>query len=186
MPSFYRAARTLLSAFLVAAGCAQSGTAPMSAEPGVCSRVLCRPPQTVRIVTGPGTVDETVIGLPLPYIVDGLVLLFPGEKLFIEANVEGDRLVNLTAVKAVREPARTFVLEMRQNSNGDTIFTATNPFPRRVKYHLRMVDGGSLRETSSCPVRENGGFAIEHWPHPIFQLVLTEPRFVDGAMRCEY
>ncbi len=61
------------------------------------------------------------------------------------------------------------------------IFRVVNPFAKFLRYRLDMMALGSdlLRYTSSCPVIPEK-MAYEQWPYPIFQLIMSDLRFVEG------
>ncbi len=189
--SFYSIllAAALGATLLFSTGCASTETLELGGPEADCAEILCRDPMTVRLVTGSGETHETTFDQPLPIVIKGkAVTIFPGEEIFVEAEVVGGRLVNLQAVEAVRSPVRTLTLNLAQQDDGGMLFTAINPFPTLLKYHLQMMlpTSDALKKTSSCPVMPDGGFVFEHWPHPIFQLVLTDPRLDAEASRCEY
>jgi hypothetical protein len=64
--------------------------------------------------------------------------------------------------------------------------TVHNPFPEQIKYRAGMLIPGEphFRKTSSCPVLSNR-MSLEHWPHPIVALVLTDFRFAPGDNVCD-
>lgn len=183
--------RRILPLLFLAAICAaapaaaqDSGATPTREELAeLCKTVLCREPGTFRLTLDDGRQLETRFDAPRPIVIGGeRVTIYPGEMIFIEADVSGDRLVNLRAVEAIADPARTIELKMwRKEGEPYTYLAVTNPFPRILKFHFLMMlpTGDDLHETSSCPVVGNGGSAYESWPHAILQLVLIEPRLLD-------
>lgn len=141
----------------------------------------CRGPHTVRLLKEDGAVHEISFEIGVPVVQGNLVTIFPGETIYLEADLEGDRVVRLRAVSEMVNPDRTMTFSFSQ-SEGETdmLFKASNPFPRPLKYRMGMerLDRDGLLSTSSCPIVA-GGSAYEFWPHPIFQLVLTDFRLLD-------
>jgi hypothetical protein len=59
------------------------------------------------------------------------------------------------------------------------MLAVNNPFSKPIRYNLGLMflTSGRLYKTSSCPVIAKGG-SYEYWPHPIFQLVVTNMHFL--------
>jgi hypothetical protein len=157
----------------------------------ICEHTLCRPPQTIRLMKDDGSVFESSFDVENPIVHKGWVSIFPGETLFVEADRDDDRLVNLRAVKEMRDPHRTLELRFwQEKGKPDMFLKVNNPFSRTMKYHavMMLLDSDKLYKTSSCPVLA-GKIAFERWPHAVFELLLFDFRLVgDGASesRCEF
>jgi hypothetical protein len=158
----------------------------------LCQTILCRSPRTVELTTDDGQMFQTTFDQSLPVVHNDWVSVFPGETLYVEAEINGSQLEALRAVETNLNPEKTIELKMWQEPGKPDIFlTVTNPFPLTVKYHAVMMfpTGEELYKTSSCPVLGNGGSAYEHWPHAIFQLLLFDFRLLDeasGEAGCEF
>jgi hypothetical protein len=188
-------ARTLLALlpFLATVCLAQT---PVSEEEAakdlerICTEVLCRDPTTVRVLREDGSTMEVPIRIRLPFLQpDGWMTIFPGEEIFVEVDVDGDRITNPRAVRKAENPSTTLTFKFWQEpKRKDSFLLVTNPFSRPVKFNLGMMllNDEHLRKTSSCPVLPQKKH-YEHWPHPIFQLVVANLRFLpDGAeLNCE-
>jgi hypothetical protein len=157
-----------------------------------CETSVCRGPGEIRLTTNDGHVAVTRFDTPLPIVSDDGISIFPGESLLVEADAEGDRLVNLRAVRQIRSPEKTIALRMWQEpGKPDTFLSVSNPFPRTWKFHLVMIlpDSEKVYETSSCPVLGGGMSSYEHWPHPVFQLLLFDHRLLERGVAdfdCEF
>lgn len=157
----------------------------------ICEHTLCRPPQTIRLIRDDGSAFESSFDVENPIVHKGWVSIFPGETLFVEADRDENRLVNLRAVKQVRDPSRTLEFKFWQDKGKPDMFLkVNNPFPKTVKYHavMMLLESDKLYKTSSCPVVA-GKIAYERWPHAIFELLLFDFRLVgDDASksRCEF
>lgn len=110
------------------------------------------------------------------------VIVMAGQTVYVEAEVAGDRLVNLVAVNTVTRPERTITAKFEQNAKGGMLLTLHNPFPKELKFNMGMMPLKSERlvKTSSCPVGA-GIHLLEHWPFPIFQVVLGNPRLLNAG-----
>jgi hypothetical protein len=145
---------------------------------------------TVRVLKEDGSVLEVPIKVRLPYIQpNGWITIFPGEEVFIEMDLDGEQLKNPRAVRKPEKPSNTITFKFWQEpERKDSFLLVTNPFPRLVKFNLGMMPLHTERllKTTSCPVLP-GKVLYEHWPHPIFQLVVANVRFLpEGAeTRCE-
>lgn len=158
----------------------------------LCAKSYCRPPGQVVLQLENGETFSTAFESPVPVVQNDWVSLFPGETIIVEAEVKEDRLTRLRAVGSVEDAARTLELRMWQEPGKPDVFLSVrNPFDRDIKYHALMMntDSDALYETSTCPVMANGKMVLEHWPHPIFQLLFFDFRLLDSGkedMVCEF
>ena len=176
---------------LTACATTSSGTAGQpEAAPSIdefkrlCASELrgCRGPHTIRLLKEDGSIHEVSFDIGVPIVQgDDLVTVLPGETVYLEAEVDGDRVIRLRSVPEIVHPETTITISLSQ-SDGETdmFLVAKNPFPRALKYRMGMerLDHDGLLSTSSCPVVGGGG-AYETWPHPIFQIVITDFRFLE-------
>lgn len=181
-----------VSAWLLSPGLVLAKAKARSQAPErVCEHTLCRPPKTIRLLKDDGSVFESSFDVENPIVHKGWVSIFPGETLFVEADRDENRLVNLRAVKRVRDPDRTLELKFWQDKGKPDMFLkVNNPFPKTMKYHavMMLLDSDKLYKTSSCPVLA-GKIAIESWPHAVFELLLFDFRLVKDDTRkspCEF
>jgi hypothetical protein len=182
--------------YTLGAGAAQPpvGLARTSVEtlgmslPAFCEANACR--QNTRIVlrTGQDTLDAK-LDMFWPVLHDGVIHVLPGEKLYLEVDWDGNSLRNIRQVPAIADATRTLTIEFLQREAAlDMIMQIRNPFAFAIKLHADMgnFDGG-VTQTSTCPVRP-GMIAIEQWPHPITQMILSGLRRLpdDSPGTCEY
>lgn len=185
-----------LAAMVCGAVCAEASTKAASAasKPAkpITARQACKDPHiqcldkpiAISLHMPDGTTFTQTLPAPNPLVQYDHVYLFPGQTLYIEAEVDGDKLVNLRMVPANAHPEKTLVLtfEQRETQGQYGMFLDIhNPFMLWLKYHAAVVDAdtalGMLKQTSTCPVIP-GSNASENWPHPIFQLVLSDFHFL--------
>jgi hypothetical protein len=118
------------------------------------------------------------------------VYLLPGDALQLELEPDGNRLTPRRIVSNPSMPEKTISLRFSQDAKGRMIFAATNPFSNAVKFDLFMLllddPQDRPRATSSCPIQSRLT-NFELWQQPIFTLVATNFRFVEGdaARKCD-
>ena len=192
----YRPLPLILSVTVICFGCVAYAQIREPADPQklreLCETILCRETLSVRLMLKDGKPFEMKFDIPVPIVQNNWVSVFPGDTLFIEADVQDNRLVNLRAVSQNKNPEKTLELRFWQEAGKLNMFLfVKNPFPKLVKYHAVMMlpAGDQMYKTSSCPVLSQGRGAYELWPHPIFQLTLFDLRLVDeqkDGTRCEF
>lgn len=144
-----------------------------------------------------GTTYARTLPPPNPLLQYEHVYLFPGQTLYIEADMEGDKPAALHMVPANVHPEKTLVLTFQQpETKGQygMVLDVHNPFMLWLKYHAIIVDAdtkpGTFKESTTCPVVP-GSNATENWPQPVMQLVLSDFHFLapddaKGRRRCVY
>ena len=149
----------------------------------LCKQVFCRAP-SVRLRVDAERVFEQRIDTAVPVLLpNGWVSIYPGETIYLEVQLEGDKLGLLRAVPKVEKPQTTLVLTFEQLADKtDMMLKVTNPLPVDVRFSIGFMDLESdrIRATSSCPVYA-GKALFEHWPHPIFQLILAKPQVLAAS-----
>jgi hypothetical protein len=160
---------------------AANGTVDQAAlEREMCATGKCQSDLRVTLRREDGTLYEGSFKV-FPAIVQPMgIVVLAGQTVYIEADVAGDRLVNLAAVGIVTRPEKTITAKFEQNAQGGMLLTINNPFPKAIKFNMGMMPLKSERlvKTSSCPV--GAGIALlEHWPFPIFQVVLGNARLLE-------
>ncbi len=115
-----------------------------------------------------------------PYFVkEGVLQIYPGEKLNIEVELKNDSIVSMTTVKENLHPEKTIVVRFYQiegeKADTDMILNVKNPFNKTLKHKALMftTNSNKLQPTSIIPIRptlEN----FETWGYPIISLVLVE------------
>ena len=114
---------------------------------------------------------------------DGLVVIRPGETLCIAATSQGDVVVPVRVVTTIEGPGRPIVLRSWREGS-DVFLTIRNPYSRYLKYRAGIVLPGEVRprNTSSCPVLSDYRPTLEHWPHLVDEILLTDFRLLaEGA-----
>ncbi len=118
-----------------------------------------------------------------PCVIDNAINLVPGEKVLVEAEIKGNKLVNLKHVEKIENPDITLELEFTQNQDRKMPFmmlSITNPFSKGLKYQSSiqypMKEG--FYKTSNVGVRANL-MSFESWPQPLTRILLTDFELVE-------
>jgi hypothetical protein len=162
-------------------------------ERKMCPAGDCRRDIEIELKKKDGSIYKNKFSLFPPPVQGGQMLtILPGEKLYIEADFAGEKASLIKSISKMREPSKTLTLYFEQTADvGDgthMLLTINNPFKKTLKYHARMMTlDEKVTPTSSCPIKP-GLTNYEHWQHPIFQLVITDFRFIkdDESLKCEY
>jgi hypothetical protein len=129
-------------------------------------------------------VDETSyteIDFPERPCVDGeWVNLIPGERIVLEADVQGDALVNLRHVETPEHPSQTITLELTQNQDRKSpfmILRIDHAFTKALTYEVGIQPLGEQRfvKTTSLPAPP-GVTGYESWPRPLTRILLRSFR----------
>jgi hypothetical protein len=112
------------------------------------------------------------------YIInDSIIQIFPGEKLFIEADVVNNRLTNFQIVSEIKDKNKTLIIDFKQTTKGKVheqmILTIDNPFDKQLDYKamMNLMKNKKWVNTSVYPVMPKLK-AIEMWPDLITSLAL--------------
>jgi hypothetical protein len=113
------------------------------------------------------------------YIInDSIIQIFPGEKIYIEADVINNRLTNFQIVKEIRDKNKTLVIDFQQTAekkvHEQMILTIDNPFDKQLYYKAQMnlMKSKMWVKTSVYPVMARLE-SIEMWPDLITSLALV-------------
>ena len=175
---------TLPLAWAMAVHAGEANTASPSQEDTereMCEHTVCQRNIHVVLKQKDGKTYDQTFGV-FPGVVQGMgITVVAGQTVHVEADVSGDRLVNLKAADTVVHADKTITATLTQDQNGGMMLSLTNPFARPLKFDMGMMplDTDGLYKTSSCPVIAGGG-SFEMWPYPIFQLVLGNARLLDA------
>jgi hypothetical protein len=116
-------------------------------------------------------------------IVQGVVVIRPGETLCIAVTSVGDVVVPARVVSTTEGSSRPIML--RTWREGSEVFmTIRNPFSRRLRYRAGIVPTGEVRprDTKTCPALGDYRPTIEHWPRLVDAILLTDFRLLpEGA-----
>lgn len=111
-----------------------------------------------------------------PYVVDDLVNLIPGEAIFIEARVQGKKLVKLKQVEKISNPEKTIEIQFKQNQDRASPFmvlSVKSPFQHPLKYvaKIQILGQQEFSKTDTLPVAPRL-VSYESWPEPVTRILL--------------
>lgn len=139
-----------------------------------------RPAFTLKLFVNDTTFYQAPMGATKFIPKDGIVQLFPGDSLFVEANIRNDSLVNLKVVPKVEHKEKTLALTFTQIHEGKqhqqmVLKIITNPFTKDIYYSalINLMQQKKWVKTSIVPVKP-GLAAYETWPDIITTIVLSD------------
>lgn len=113
------------------------------------------------------------------FIKEKALQIYPGEHIFIEAEIKDGIIESMKVVKENKNPSKTIEIELSQNAEGrkNTGMTleVSNPFDKRLTYNalMYMLGKNEWTETSVIPVRPKLK-SFEMWNDVIITLVLDD------------
>jgi hypothetical protein len=109
----------------------------------------------------------------------GLVVVRPGETICIAATSLGNTVALARVVDTSEGATQTIMLRSWREGNG-VFLTVRNPFSRYLAYRAGVVLPGEVRprDTKTCPALSDYRPTIEHWPHPVDEILLTDFRLL--------
>jgi hypothetical protein len=124
-----------------------------------------------------GTISQS------PYIInDNYVQLYPGETLFLEAEVVEDEIIKLSVVREILNENNTIIVEFNQITKEENekihnfmMLKIKNPFNKDMEYKadIYLLKYSRWIDTSLIPVRA-GLLSYESWPDIIITIVLHD------------
>lgn len=110
---------------------------------------------------------------------DETVQVYPGEELFVEAEISDGNLVNLKNVAVNENPEKTLVIKFEQINEGKKhkcmMLSIFNPFEKELEYSaiILLPKYGRWVETDVIGIKPNGP-GYETWPDLISSIALTD------------
>ena len=154
----------------------------------MCKVTACQRNLHVTLKQKDGVIFDRSYDVFPAIVQDTGILVVAGQTVYVEAEVDGDKLVNLHAVETMTHPERTITAHLEQSADGGMMLSLKNPFKAALKFRMGMMPLASddLYSTSSCPVVAEGG-SFEMWPFPIFQVLLGEGHLLSKSdnMSCD-
>ena len=121
---------------------------------------------------------------------DGLVVIRPGESICIAATSWGNAVTPVSVVTTAETEGAARPIILRSWRDGAEVYlTIRSPYPRYLKYRAAVVLPGEVRprDTKTCAVLTDYRATLEHWPHPVDEILLTNFRLLPegAALDCE-
>ena len=176
-----------IAAVLLTAPVAVNAQDDAAAQSDICSDSrACRVVPTLRVEKPDGEVSLVEMGMTLPWVTEGNVLLVPGDAVLIAlAEVDGvliPRLVDVGEAVVDGEPGKGQILFVFSSiERGVVTLTVSSGFADPIEYaamKVSLADGPN--RTSTCALMP-GLTTIEQWSEPVYQLALWGFRRAQGA-----
>lgn len=140
------------------------------------------PAKKVEIIIN-GSLNYIVDYPERPCVDDNIVNLIPGEKLFIEAELDGKKLVNLKRVERIVRRDRTLVFEFNQKKDPKALamyLLIKNPFEHTLKYSAEIQPYGKEEffKTATAPILPKK-YVYEVWLEPVLRILLENFELTD-------
>lgn len=152
--------------------------------PGDCQRVLCRPAAIVHVALKDGTAKDVPSPTANPIVLpNGSATVRLGEQVHLAVDLQGDAIKALRAVKSPTDASDAISLRLSQDgTTRDSLLVVENGADRMLKLDLGLVayDSDRVVKTPSCPVGP-GKSLYEHWPQPVYQVVITRIRVLPAG-----
>jgi hypothetical protein len=155
----------------------------MAAFVKMCQTAPCRKNVEFRLKKPDGSYFIFKSPLAPPVVQPNSITVYPGETLDFEADENPDSTLTLHLVSRVEHPEKTITVSLAQAATvadgTGMIFSIKNPFDRDIRYHMGIMSLAHERivATSTCPVLKKI-FGIEHWPYPLFQVIIGKVGFM--------
>jgi len=175
-----------VAAALLAVPCVGQAPGAASAKDAgdPCQRVLCRAPATVHVALKDGTAKEVASSAANPIVLsNGSATVRLGEQVHLGLDLQGDTIKALRAVKQPSDASDAISLRLSQDATThDSLLVVENGVDRMLKLDLGVVtpDADRIVKTPSCPVGP-GKSVYEHWPQPVYQVVVTRIRVLPAG-----
>jgi hypothetical protein len=143
-----------------------------------------------------GSVVSRSVDRPLPYITGYYVTIYAREQLYLQVQLNGDRLANLRVVPYLKSPENTLVINLHQpaylntaqyRGPGGMVLTIYNPFSSPLVYKAAILPADNVRpeSVSTCAVMP-GKNNSEVWRAPVILVWITDLHLVSnsGAIPC--
>lgn len=149
---------------------------------GQINKANIRPPFELKVFV----TDSTVYDAPMKetqYVVHpGVLELFPGDSVLVEADTLKDSLVNVHVVSQKVNPKKTILLIFNQSrlsgNSRQMILKVVNPFDRKLAYSANILSVETKRWTTTSinPVLPNL-ISYELWHNAIAAILLYDFHF---------
>jgi hypothetical protein len=136
-----------------------------------------RPAFDLKLFVNDSTFYQAHMDATFYVIKERTIQIFPGEKIYVEADLSGDILVNLRVVPEIKNKEKTITISFLQEHDGNNHvmmkLNLVNPFPQNLLYSARINLMKQKRwvGTSVEPVMPKI-MSLEMWPDIITTIVL--------------
>jgi hypothetical protein len=136
-----------------------------------------RPDYKIQLAVKNDILYEATIKGSQYIIIDSVIQIFPGERLFVEADIVVDNLTNFKIVPRITDNNKTLTIEFLQEVNGkehkQMVLSIYNPFKKELEYNAilsGMIDKTPVM-TSDLTIPANSK-SVQTWPEILTSLIL--------------
>ena len=106
---------------------------------------------------------------------NGSITIRPGQVICLTVQVDGSSVFPIAVVPKADAPNTIILKFWQEPGTGDMVLTVHNSLATFLTYRAHMLrpDSSRAEYTSSCPVLSRR-FGLEHWPHLISELILSD------------
>ncbi len=157
----------------------ESDPAYKSVQERMCAETACQRNLRVTLRKKDGELFDKTFDVFSPIVQDIGITVVAGQTVYVEADIEKHRLVNLKAVDKIVAPEKTLTARFQQSDGGGMMLRVASPFDETIKFDMGIMplDKDDLYKTSSCPINQG---IYEMWPEPVFLVVLGNGRVIDS------
>ncbi len=141
--------------------------------------VNTRPAFELKLLVSDSNFYQAAMPVTSYVIQNKIIQIFPGEEIFVEADIVKDSLVNLKRVPTIVNKEKTLTISFAQISEGKAHkqmeLKISNPFSKNLEYSVMMNLMKQKRwvKTDVLPVRA-GIQSFEFWPNVITTIALSD------------
>lgn len=141
-------------------------------------QITMRDSLTVKIIVDPRN-SYTLEVESSPYLMDDLeLLIYPGENLYLELEIQKNKVVGLQVVSENKHPERTILISFSQVVRRDThqgmSIRIMNPLPNRVRFSAEMMGTNYLWKRVKTQTFPAATTSTNILPYPMMALLIKD------------
>lgn len=144
-----------------------------------------RPDYKIQLAVKSDILYEATIRGSQYIIIDSVIQIFPGEKLFVEAEIVKENLTNFKMVPQIKDSSKTLTIEFLQEVSGkehkQMVLSVDNPFNKKFEYNAiisRMIDKKPVMISDlTIPAKAK---SVQTWPDILTALILKSFKILNS------
>jgi hypothetical protein len=145
-----------------------------------------RPDYKIQLAVDDNMVYESIIKGSKYIIIDSVIQIFPGEKLYVESEIANSKFKSFRTVPMIKDSSKTLIIEFLQEVQGkkheQMILMVYNPLNMDLSYNaiteVMINKQGAL--TSNIPVLARSK-SYKKWPDIVTSAILTSFRLKESG-----
>jgi hypothetical protein len=141
--------------------------------------VINRDAYRMKLVIDKKTTYESEIKVTPYFVQENVLQIYPGEDLYLEADLDNGKIKSVKVVKENLHPERTISIGFSQvvekKLHEMMMLKVVNPFKQDLTYKVKLLPfrSNAWMPTMALPVK-GGNSSFETWPDIITSIVLSE------------